>query len=359
LPKSRLRQPPATPPDGVILAGVGREGSSFVHGLDVPGPAVRKLFITGSPTRALAATSELLRIRNDGAWRDTLRGALAGSHLLVVVAAVTGREEAYTPDVVALARKQRVLAVAVLVEPLLSRSPHKSDAAAQLTRDVIKAADASLLFPAGPQAGSALTLSEAMARWTERLSRALKGLLGAACADNAMDMDFTDVAEVLSGHCRATVGAGRGKTVEDALRDAKKECLAPPAEVNTARRVFAHVIGDGGMPLDDARRVLPVLEHLFPKAEAGCGVAVDEGQDEIRATLIAGNLDASAGRPPKRHRTVEAESPFFKVGDPTVYDGENLDIPAFIRRNLLLPGAPPRPVPEQGTLFSGTRSMGR
>jgi hypothetical protein len=50
---------------------------------------------------------------------------------------------------------------------------------------------------------------------------------------------------------------------------------------------------------------------------------------------------------------MRAESPFFKVGDPSVYDGENLDIPAFIRRDTQLPGGPPQPVPSQITLFDG------
>ena len=340
--------------DGIILAGIGREGSNIVHSLAIDDPRVRRLFVTGSPTRALSGAGEdLLTIRNDGAWRAEFQAAVSGSQMLVVVAAVTGREEASTPDVIALGRREGALAVAVLVEPLLSHSPHKSDAAEELTHQVMRAADATLLFPAEAQANAALTLSEALESWTERLNGSLLGLLSAACAENAMDMDFTDLAAVLSGHCRATVGAGRGKTVEDALRDAVKRALAPPAEVETAHCVFAHVVGDSEMPLDDARRVLPVLEHLFPKAQAGCGVGIDPERDEIHATIIAGKLEAAAVRNDSERRTLQAESPFFKVGDPTVYEGENLDIPAFARKSVQLPGRPPQAVPSQKTLFDG------
>ena len=146
------------------------------------------------------------------------------------------------------------------------------------------------------------------------------------------------------------------ETVENALRDAAKNALAPPAELETAHCVFAHVVGDREMPLDDARRVLPVLESLFPKAETGCGISVDEAASGIQATIIAGKLEGPVVNPAERRRTLRAESPFFKVGNPTVYDGENLDIPTFIRADVRLPGSPPRPVPEQGSLFEPSRS---
>lgn len=354
--KSSARQPAASARNGIVLAGIGRDGSSLVHGFDnLPG-VVNMLFLTASPTRALVGSSSVLPIRATGSWRDELRAALAEARMVVAVAAVCGRESAFAPEVLALCRSEGALAVAVLVEPILSHSPHKGDAAAELTKDTIRSADATMLFPAGPEAGAAISLSEALADWTRRLATAMRGLLFAAAADDAMDMDFTDVAAVLSGHCRATIGAGTGKTVENALRDAAKNALAPPAELETAHCVFAHVVGDREMPLDDARRVLPVLESLFPKAETGCGISVDEAASGIQATIIAGKLEGPVVNPAERRRTLRAESPFFKVGNPTVYDGENLDIPTFIRADVRLPGSPPRPVPEQGSLFEPSRS---
>jgi len=333
---------------------MGREGCSFVHALDV-GPAARKWFITGSPTRSILASPDLLPIRGDGGWRDELKGRLRGEPFLVLVSAVTGREEGFTPEVVALARKAGAHTVAVLFEPLLSRSPQKGETAAELTKDVTRAASATMVFAAGPHAGSALTVGEAMQRWTERLSTCVQGLVQVAAVDNAMDMDFTDIAEVLSGHCRATVGAGAGKTIEDALCDAAKRALAPAVELHSAHAVFAHVICDQDIPLDDARRVNPVLERLFPNAEVGHGLSMDEQQDDIRATIVAGKLDADAASR-RGGRRGPLESPFFKVGDPTVYEGENLDVPAFIRRDVPLPGSPPQAVASQATLFDGTGS---
>jgi len=346
---------PKTPDslDHIVLAGIGREGANIVQHLAVDDTRVRKRFLTASPSRSLAEAGDALIALGTPSWQETLHAATAGTRMVVVVAAVTGREEACTPEVIAIAHRAEALTVAVLVEPLLSHSPHKSDAADALTRQVMRAADATLLFPAETQAHAALTLSEALERWTRRLNNALAGLLSAACAENAMDMDFADVAAVLSGHCRATVGAGQGKTVEDALRDAIKKSLAPPAEVETAHCVFAHVVGDADMPLDDARRVLPVLEHLFPKAQVGCGVGIDPDLDEIQATIIAGKLEAPEIKNHTEGRTGPPEPTFFKVGDPTVYEGENLDVPAFVRQGVELPGRPPQAVPSQKTLFDG------
>ena len=332
----------------IILAGVGRNGASFVHGLDALPDAVAKLYITASPTREIETSPTLLRVRGDGEWKDALRAALAGTHLLVAVAAVTGREETFTPEVTAVAHREGALAVAILVEPLLATSPRRGKTPNRLVKGVIRSADATVLFPARQQYGAALTLREAMGRWTERLSDTLRGLLIAATADDTINMHFADIAAVLSGHCVATVGAGRGQTVEDTLRDAAKRALAPPAELATARSLVAHVIGNGAMSLDDARRVVPLLEHLFPKAEVSCGVSVRPDTGDIRATLIAGQLDT---RTEEGRRTLGTDPPFFKQGDPAVYGGENLDIAAFIRHDVVLPGALPRPVPAQRTLF--------
>lgn|GEM_PF-6867586 len=354
---TRSPDPPkaASAGNGIVLAGIGRDGASIVHGFDnLPG-AVNRLYLTASPTRAIVGSPSVLPIRAAGNWRDELRAAVADARMFVAVAAACGRESSFTPEVLALCRNEGALAVAVLVEPILSHSPHKGDAATELMKDTIRSADATMLFPAGPEAGAAISLSEALADWTRRLATSIRGLVFAAAADDAMDMDFTDVAAVLSGHCRATVGAGAGKTVEHALRDAAKNALAPPAELETAHSVFAHVVGDRDMPLDDARRVLPVLESLFPKAETGCGISVDEAGSGIQATIIAGKLEGNVVNPSERRRTLRAESPFFKVGNPTIYDGENLDIPAFLRADVRLPGSPPRPVPEQGSLFEPSR----
>lgn len=337
----------------VVLAGVGRDGASMVQGLGPLPGVVRRIFLTASPTRAVARAAELVPLRDDGAWCEELRTALSGAQMLLLVSAFTGREETYGPQILDMARERNALAVAVLAEPLLAGSPHKTEAGARLFKKVAKAADATMLFPADRGNPALLTVAEAFDSWNRRLSASLDGLIGAATADDAMNMDFTDIASVLSGHCRATVGVGEDKLVADALRSAVKKALAPPGELRTARSVLAHVVGDGEMPLDEARRAGTILQQLFPKAEVCCGVSVVEEAPAIRATLIAGTLDESAQETKKEIRTLEAESPFFKVGDPTVYDGENLDIPTFLRKDIPLPGAEPEPVPAQQTLFDG------
>jgi len=337
--------------DGIVVLGVGRDGASFVHGLtDVPG-VVKKLYVTASPTRAIAGSAELLPPRGDVDWRRGLEAALAGAQMLVTVAAVAGREETLVPEAAALAREQEALAVAVLVEPLLASSAYRAEAAARLAKEVSRSADATVLFPAGPQAGAAATLSEALENWTRRLSASVRGLLEAAAADDGVNMEFSDIAAALSGHCRAAIGAGRGQTVEDTLRAAARNAPTPAARLETARSVFAHVIGGENMPLDDARRAALILEHLFPKAETRCGISVRNGQREIHATILAGKLASGAVQPRGGKRTSPTVPPFFNVGDPTMYEGENLDIPAFIRQDVSLPGSPARPVPAQKTLF--------
>jgi len=335
----------------IVVAGVGRDGATIVNRLQGAAPAVRKLFLTASPTQTLSQSPDLIRVRSDGGGRDELRAALAGAQMVVATAAVAGREAALVPEVVELARREGALAVAILVEPLLTGAPQRSDAADRLTADVMRAADATIIVPADPHAVAALNISEAFDGWNKRLYASLHGLLGTAAAEDAMNLHMDDIAATLSKHCRATIGVGTGQTVEEALRDATANTLAPAEQLETTRAVLAHVIGGGTMPLDEARRTVFVLERLFPKADVRCGVSVRGDDAGIRATVIAGKLDAGPARSRSKRRTQPAESPFFNVGDPTVYDGEHLDIPAFLRKGVALPGAPPKPVPAQTTLF--------
>ena len=337
----------------IVLAGVGRDGAMIVSRLDALPPAVRTLFLTASPTQAVSQSPALVRLRSDGSGREELKAALTGAEMLVIVATVVGRETALAADVLELGRREGALAVAVLVEPLLSGAPHRSDAAGQTVSAVTRAADATIVVPADDQAVAAMNISEAFDGWNKRLYSSLRGLLATAAAEDAMNLHMEDVAAALSKHCRASVGVGSGQTVEEALREASANSLAPPEQLETTRSVLAHIVAGGDMPLDEARRTVFVLEHLFPKADVCCGVSIREGEAEISATLIAGRLDVAARSRAKR-RTAQAESPFFKVGDPTIYDGEHLDVPAFLRRDVALPGAPPRPVPAQTTLFDGT-----
>lgn len=337
----------------IVLAGVGRDGASIVNRLGGLPPAVRKLFLTASPPQAVSQSPALLRIRRDAGRHDELKAAVAGAQMLVAVATVVGREGALMPELVELARRQGALAVAVLVEPLLTGAPHRGDAAARMVADVTRSADATIVVPADVHPSASLSICEAIEGWTERLYSSVGGLLATAAAEDAMNLHMADIAATLSKHCRASVGVGSGQTVGEALRDAAANNLAPPAELETARSVIAHVIGGGDMPLDEARRTVSALELLFPKADVCCGVSIHEGVAQISATIIAGKLDVGAARSRARKRTAQAESPFFKVGDPTVYDGEHLDIPAFVREDVTLPGASPRPVPAQTTLFDG------
>ena len=340
----------------IVIAGIGRDGATTVGRLnDVPS-AVQKLFLTASPTQAVAQSPALIRIRTDGSGRDELKAALAGTEMLVIVGTVVCREAALVPEVLELARRGGALAVAVLVEPLLSGAPRRGDAPDHVISAVTRAADATVVVPADDEAATSINISEAFEGWNKRLHASIRGLLTTAAAEDAMNLHMDDVAATLSKHCRASVGVGSGQTVEEALRDAAASNVAPPAQLETARSVLCHVVGGGDMPLDEARRPVFVLEHLFPKADVCCGVSIREGEAETTATIIAGKLDISAARSRAKKRTAQAESPFFKVGDPTVYDGEHLDIPAYLRRDLALPGAPPKPVPEQTTLFDAPRA---
>jgi len=247
-------------------------------------------------------------------------------------------------------RNRKVPAAAFLVEPLLAGVQNKPDSLTESITTVTRAADATILALSHLHPPPSASLSEAVAQWNERVRENIYELINAAASTDALGADFNDMAKVLSGNSRATIGVGRGSVIEEAIQSACKQALALPHELETACSVLAHLKVGSDVPLDDARRVVPFLEQIFPKAEVANGLTVLDDFDGVEAVINAAKLDGGALQA-QRRQMADLESPFFRVGDPTVYEGENLDIPAFVRKGVPLPGMPPRAVPEQKTLF--------
>ena len=336
---------------GVVVAGVGRDGASIVAGLTNVPASVSRVFVTGLPTKAIADLPELLLVRASDNWRGEAERRLAGARMVVAVFTMNCRERAFALELLELGKKQGAVTVAVVVEPLFAARSQWDGNSDQVVKEALRGSDAVIVAASEMHPPATLGITEALEMWNGRLVGALHGLLTAAAATDAMNADFSDLAEILSLSSRATVGCGCGEGIEEALADAARNSLALTVELETASSVLAHVVVGGQVPLDNVRRAEAALEQLFPKAAVRCGISIDEAGSDVRATIIAGKLDGDAARNATRKRTAPAESSFLVVGDPTVYDGENLDAPAYIRKDLLLPGGPPRPVPAQKTLF--------
>ena len=340
---------PLTRP-AIFVVGIGREGSSIVNGLAELPACVEKMFVTASPAQPVAESQDFINVGSNADWLAELESRTTGAKFVLVVAGVPCREAGLAVETLAATRARKIPAVALLVEPLLAGTSHKFETLVETITAVTRAADATLLALSHLHPPASASISEAVAQWNERVRENIKELICAAASTDALGADFADLAKVLSGNSRATIGVGRGVVVEEAIQNACKQALAMPNELETACSVLAYVTVGADVPLDDARRVAPFLEQIFPKAEVANGLTVLDGFDGVEAVIIAAKLDGGALQMQKR-QMVELESPFFKVGDPTVYEGENLDVPAFVRKGVPLPGGPPRPVPEQKTLF--------
>ena len=93
-------------------------------------------------------------------------------------------------------------------------------------------------------------------------------------------------------------------------------------------------------------RAIELVKTKWPDVPVLFGLQVHSSKDgQVVATIVAAGLDASvAGTPPLPDSNELLESParlsVFPASDPSFYEGENLDIPTFLRR---APGRGARP----------------
>ena len=313
---------------------------------------------------------------------DALRALVADFDLLILVASLGGGTGTGAAPVLAgLAREAGLLTLAYVTLPFDFEGARRREQAQEGLAALKALADAvvclpnqrlhALLDPATP-------LGEAYAFVDRMMAAGIRGLWTLLARNNMMNLDFSDLQTLVenSGNeCGFGYGEGQGPgKAEEALRGLLEGPMLEKGRVianagamilsvtggpdlalselemihrrfQEAARPGAH-ISVGAAVLDDwtGRLALTVLaaEHWIPPARRRADPDRPEG------TLVFDEADSSEGpdgrarRPRKGERqpelSLENDRGRFKGVTPTIYDGEDLDIPTYLRRGVRIPG---------------------
>lgn len=293
--------------------------------------------------------------------RDAVRTMIAGSDIVFLVAGLGGGTgTGGIPVVAELAREKGALTIAFVTEPFAFEGDKRRSIALQGLVDVKEKADAVFavsndkLFRA---IEPTTTVLEAFRRADTALCEGIRAIWRLLTKPGLVNVDFADVRTVLRGAEAGSLfvsaeGAGPDK-VQGALGQlASSPFLERGDALSEANRVLLSFVGGPDLTLEEVYRAVEELGRMIrPDALVIMGAGVDEDYSgRFALTLLAargpvpaeesGRKTPAASGEPEREATLfpldEPSKGRFEKAEPTLVNGQDLDVPTYIRRGLSL-----------------------
>ena len=302
------------------------------------------------------------------AARDLLAGKLSGADMVIIVTGLGGGMGGGGAPVVAeLAAECGALTVVLAIEPLelecrtesaslsLQRLSQVADSVVRLSNQgVMERQGKGCLVPKCLEVSDNLVLESLMG-----LGRLMR-------TDGLLNIDFAHMRKIVGGQhgesLMATVevaGDARPRALMDAIL--KHPFLEAENHLREAEGLLISLAGNESLSMAEVHEFVEHLKAAAPEAQLALGVHIDESLGKyLGAMVMIPCVGAPEPEPPVNRLLAEAEGELplgpadipnlaqqqlplvavskgrFDKGEPTVHDGENLDVPTFLRRNLLL-----------------------
>lgn len=320
------------------------------------------------------------------AQQDTelIRAAVQNMDIVFLAAGLGGGTgTGASPLVARLAKEQGALVLAFVALPFSFEGKRRTDQAAAGFEHLKAAADAVICLPNDrlfKTLGGEVTATEAFARGNQIIASGVQALWQLLFRKGLINLDFADLRATLGGKHAEGLFAHGEAAGPDRVRDSVKQLLENPlfdANETLARAegVLVSILGGPDLTLTDVQRIVEPISKLAQRAQVIMGAAIDEAyREKLSVTVIAstGNsgrrfpaarsvatrpmpavskpteasaLVLSEGAPPpaKEGKGVAKQEDLplqpvsrgrFSESEPTLYNGEDLDVPTFIRRGI-------------------------
>jgi cell division protein FtsZ len=330
-------------------------GSTVTHGLGAGGEV---------ETGARAAQQDAERIE----------ALVQNADIVFITAGMGGGTGSGAAPVVArLAKEQGALVLAFAMMPFAFEGERRRQQALAGLEQLRAQADAVVCIPNDKLlklAGENATALDVFERGNELIATGAQAFWQLLSRRGLINLDFADVRTALGGkHTDGIVSVGEGQTADEAVAAVLKNPLFDGGEIlSKAEAVLVSVRGGAEMTVADVQRAVEPISRLASRAHVIMGAAIDEKYSErLHVTVIgAANLlprraaAAPAGRPhvgrtsplrPVAPTSAKKESaqpkqeslPLegvtrgrFDKSEPTLHNGEDLDVPTYLRRGISL-----------------------
>ena len=327
--------------------------------------AHHKLQVGQKLTKGLGAGSnpEIGR-RSAEESRAEIQEMLAGSDMVFVTCGMGGGTGTGGASIIAnIAKEIGALTVGIVTRPFKFEGRRRFKTAQEGIGQLREQVDTLIVIPNDrllDMVTESTTLQESFRAADEVLRMAVTGISELILKPGLINLDFADVKMIMENSGTAIIGLGDASGEQRATQAVEKAIMSPLLEttIDGARGVLINFIGGRDMSLQEVNLAADMIsERVDEEANIIFGATVDdEKRDRIRVMILATGFspEAVAQHQPKLSKPKpKSESPAVKLiyeetsrkkplpaaPEPaapakpeTADDGEDRDIPAFLRR---------------------------
>ncbi|HHU91606.1 MAG TPA: cell division protein FtsZ [Halanaerobiaceae bacterium] len=316
--------------DGVEFVAINTDAQALLSS-----NASRTIQIGNKITRGLGAGSNPA-IGKEAAEesREDIAEALEGADMVFVTAGMGGGTGTGAAPVVAeIAKSLGALTVAVVTKPLTVEGRKRMERAEQGIETLKECVDTLIVIPNDrllEVAERQTSLLDAFKIADDVLRQGVQGISDLITITGIINLDFADVKAIMTDAGSALMGIGRAKGENRAMEAAKIAIASPllEASIDGAKGVLLNITGGLNLGIHEANEAARVIQEVAdPEANIILGAVIDESFDEeVQVTVIATGFDErNAARKKEEEKLVEE----FDIEN---FTGDDLDIPAFLRR---------------------------
>jgi cell division protein FtsZ len=262
--------------------------------------------------------------------KDVVEETLKGADMIFITAGMGGGTGTGAAPIVAeISKSLGILTVGVVTKPFTFEGKKRQTNAEMGINDIKNNVDTLITIPNDRLLSIAekkTSMIEAFKMADDILRQGVQGISDLIAVPGLINLDFADVRTIMLDTGLAHMGIGKGSGEGRAAEAAKQAISSPLLEtsIEGAKGVLLNITGGANLGLLEINEAAELISSVAdPEANIIFGAVIDEKlQDEIRITVIATGFDKV------KEKSLDIEE--FEVG--SLMD-EDLDIPAFLRRN--------------------------
>ena len=298
--------------------------------------ASRTIRIGEKITKGLGAGSNpLIGEESAEESREEIAQSLEGADMVFITAGMGGGTGTGAAPIVAeIAKNLGALTVGVVTKPFTVEGRKRMEKAEKGIENLKAKVDTLIIIPNDrllEVAEKQTSLMEAFKIADDVLRQGVQGIADLITITGIINLDFADVKTIMTDTGSALMGIGRAKGEKRAAEAAKLAIASPllEASIDGAKGVLINITGGVNLGIHEANEAARVIQEVAdPDANIILGAVIDENlEEEVQVTVIATGFDA---RPV--FDDVEDEEPFDDDFNIENFNGDDLDIPAFLRR---------------------------
>jgi len=340
----------------IKVIGVGGGGNNAVNRMVASGLKGVDFLAVNTDAQALAQSSASTRIqigekltKGLGAGanpdvgqkaaeenRDAIQAGLRGADMVFITAGMGGGTGTGAAPVVAeVAKESGALTVGVVTRPFTFEGRRRQSFAERGIQTLREKVDTLITIPNDrllQVVEKRTSIVDAFRMADDVLRQGVQGISDLIAVPGLINLDFADVRTIMLETGSALMGIGVGSGEGRAVEAARAAISSPLLEtsIEGAHGVLLNITGGPDLGLYEVNEAAEIIaEAADPDANFIFGAVIDEAlKDEVRVTVIATGF---SGAPPRRAEAQAAERDPMEVR-PYSVGGEDLDIPAFLRR---------------------------